>query len=60
MKWEEGKLAEVRRSGIISFLLKRDQHFEIKAKRNVSLSSGNQTAFLIYYNRFLLRTSALN
>ena len=60
MRWEKGKPGDVGRLGIIYFLLKQDHHFEIKAKRNVSLSSGNQTAFIIYYSRFLLRTSALN
>ena len=33
MGWEEGKWGEVGRVGIISFLLKQDQHFEIKAEK---------------------------
>jgi len=45
---------------LLIFFWKRIIILKLRQKRNVSLSSGNQTAFIIYYSRFLLRTSALN
>lgn len=59
MGWEEEELRELGRWGVVPFLLKQDQHFEIKAERNASLISGNQTVLIIYVSRFLLGTSAL-